>query len=285
VARAIHRASRRAGSAFVTLDCELSAQQSPGGERSAIEDIVFFDATLADRANGQSGIEAARGGTIYVNEITALSPARQAQLFQNLKRDSFHPQNGNTNRKSNFSLIAGSRLDPADAVDAGRLHRNLFFRLNELTISITPLRQRKEDILFLARRILIATNKELGKKVRIFSADAMEAMLLFDWPGNVRQLRTVVRRAVLMTDEVICREHLGIENEPAAKGVECGVVHNKWSGLSLKEIVRQSTMAVEREVLIETLRKTAGNKAKAARLLEIDYKTIHTKVKKYRIFV
>ena len=131
------------------------------------------------------------------------------------------------------------------------------------------------------------TNQELKKTVRGFSEPAIQTLLNYPWPGNVRQLRSTIRRAVLLADEVVAESHLDIlqEDSEASRRAASPARAQAASatGLSLKEIVAQSTTAVEREVLSQTLRQTGGNKAKAARLLQIDYKTIQSKVKQYGI--
>jgi two-component system nitrogen regulation response regulator GlnG len=132
-------------------------------------------------------------------------------------------------------------------------------------------------------------NIELSKSIRGFSPSAIEALLAYRWPGNVRQLRSVVRRAVLMAEDVISEEHFGlapktskllVEDEPLEPSSLSGSGQND---LSLREIVRSNTVHVERAAILHALRKAGGNKAKAARLLHVDYKTLHTKVKEYGI--
>ena len=131
----------------------------------------------------------------------------------------------------------------------------------------------------MARQFLEVTNSELSKQVKDFSHGALGALLAYSWPGNVRQLRSVIRRAVLMAEEEVTEQHLDLDQprrgRPAAME-DPGV-------LSLREIVKRQTICVEREVIAEALRRAGGNKAKAARRLQIDYKTIHSKVKEYGI--
>jgi DNA-binding NtrC family response regulator len=150
-----------------------------------------------------------------------------------------------------------------------------------------PLREREGDILHLANRFLEATNVELNKAVRGFSEASAELLLTNSWPGNVRQLRATVRRAVLQADDMILPEHLSVEG--SSWEVETGTFpvqeEPSWDGISLKEIVRRSTATLERRVIGRTLRKTGGNKAEAARLLQVDYKTIHSKIKQYGISI
>lgn len=154
--------------------------------------------------------------------------------------------------------------------------------MNEFTIEVPPLRERREDIPYLAKLFLDITNAELNKNVRGFSESAIKDLMVFDWPGNVRQLRSTIRRAVLMADDLITEKHLDIMKR-LTKTISAFSLKNQGilsKNLSLKEIVRQNTIAVEREVLVQTLNHTGGNKAKAARMLQIDYKTIHTKIKR-----
>ena len=166
------------------------------------------------------------------------------------------------------------------------MREDLYFRLNEFTITIPPLRERREDIPYLAKRFLDFTNQELQKHVQGFSENCLEALLSYNWPGNVRQLRAVIRRAVLLADDLVTVRHLDIKRAPVpGLAFTPRVEGAPWQDLSLKEIVQRSVVSVEREVLAQALKFTGGNKAKAARLLQIDYKTMHYKVKQFRISI
>jgi two-component system nitrogen regulation response regulator GlnG len=125
---------------------------------------------------------------------------------------------------------------------------------------------------------------ELNKQVKGFSESALNVLFNYNWPGNVRQLRSIIRRAALLADNMITDKHLELKRvDVPGMAFTPKVQGTPWKSLSLKEILRQSITAVEREVLTEALKNTGGNKAKAARLLKIDYKTIHEKVKKLGI--
>jgi two-component system nitrogen regulation response regulator GlnG len=186
-------------------------------------------------------------------------------------------------------VLAASNRNLEELCDTGSFRRDLYFRLNEYTISIPPLRQRREDILFLAKRFVDITNIELGKSIKGFSPSTTEALLNYDWPGNVRQLRSVVRRAVLMGEDIITEEHIGLRKmtrEPWAENelaTGSRAPDGDWDGLPLREIVGRNTGRLERQVIAQTLRRTGGNKAKASRLLQVDYKTLYSKVKEYGI--
>jgi len=186
--------------------------------------------------------------------------------------------------KVDVRILVAINQDPQNLVDSGMMRRDLYFRLNEFTIVIPPLRERKEDIPYLAKRFLDTTNKELNKGVKNFSEPCIEALLAYNWPGNVRQLRSVIRRAVLLAEDTVTEKHLDIKRSPVpGLAFTPRVQGAPWQELSLKEIVHHSVVTVEREVLTQALKHTQGNKAKAARLLQIDYKTMHTKLKQFGI--
>jgi len=139
-------------------------------------------------------------------------------------------------------------------------------------------------VLHLSSRFVKSTNAELNKKVKGFSDSALQILLDHRWPGNVRQLRAAVRRAVLQAEDLIRPEHLALDGLRTSAGPEIPTAEDsQWDGQSLKEIIRKNTALLERRVLEWTIRKTGGNKAEAARLLQIDYKTIHSKAKQYGI--
>lgn len=277
VARAIHQASSRSGGAFIPIDCgaipeALLESELFGYERGA------FTGALTQRPGK---FETAQGGTLFLDEISNTALGAQAKLLRVLQEKTVYRIGSTTPLQVDVRVLAASNLDLEALTTVGSFRRDLFFRLNEFTIAIPPLRERMEDIVYLARRLLDITNIELKKCVKAFSSSAIEALISYSWPGNVRQLRSTVRRAVLLADEVITEEHLDMIR---VSGVtSCNAQAASYPDLPLKEIIRRNTIAVEREILTNVLRKTGGNKAKAARLLQIDYKTIHSKVKEYGI--
>jgi len=280
VARAIHHVSPRSSASFVPVDCGAIPETLLESELFGHEKGAF---TGADRQK-RGKFEMAQGGTLFLDEILNMPLGSQAKLLRVLQDKKVYPIGGTNPVKVDVRLLVASNQDLPALTVSGSFRRDLFFRLNEFTITVPSLRERKEDILYLAKRFLDTTNMELGKSVRGVSESALEALHAYDWPGNVRQLRSTIRRAVLLADEMITEKHLGMKRLPGAGSMFSQKVQGTpWNGTSLKEIVRRSIGAVEREALIHALKQTGGNKAKAARLLKIDYKTIHTKVKKYGI--
>jgi two-component system nitrogen regulation response regulator GlnG len=285
VARAIHQASNRARQPFVPVDCgavpeALFESELFGHERGAF--------TGADQKT-VGKIEETHTGTLFLDEIPNMPLASQAKLLRVLQEKTLYRLGGVKPIHVDTRMLTASGQDLEALCDHGSFRSDLYFRLNEYTISIPPLRKRCEDIPYLAKRFMDIANIELSKFVRGFSPPAVEAMLAYRWPGNVRQLRSVVRRGVLMAEDVISEEHLGlglkngkplVEEKPA----EPSSPHGRGrSELSLREIVRSNTVHVERTAIADALLSAGGNKAKAARLLQVDYKTLHSKVKEYGI--
>jgi two-component system nitrogen regulation response regulator GlnG len=280
VAAAIHRYSPRAAGPFVAVDCGAIPETLLESELFGYEKGAF---TSAD-ARKAGKLETARGGTLFLDEISNLPPGSQAKLLRVLQEKTIQRLGGNIPLKVDIRLLAATNQDLEAVVAAGAFRRDLYYRLNEFSIHLPPLRDRREDIPYLAGRFLDKTNAELHKEVKGFSGGALEALSSYFWPGNVRQLRSVIRRAVLLARDLITPAHLNINwNGAPAQSMPPRAPEASWRDLSLKEIVRLNVDRVEKEVLTQALQHTHGNKAKAARILSIDYKTMHLKVKQHGI--
>ncbi len=280
IARAIHRLSPRAGAPFIPLDCGAIPETLIESELFGYQKGAFTGAETPKPGK----FEAAKGGTLFLDEIANLPVPSQAKLLRVLQDRTVCRLGATLPVPIDVRLLAATNQDLPALADSGLLRRDLFFRLNEFAITLPSLRERKEDIPYLAKRFLDTTNRELRKHVRKFSESALELLLSYNWPGNVRQLRSTIRRAVLLADDLITDRHLDIKRAPVpGLAFTPKVQGTPWREMPLKEIVRLSVITVEREVLTQVLKYTGGNKAKAARLLKIDYKTMHTKVKQFGI--
>ena len=280
VARSIHQASPRSKGPFIPVDCGAIPDALLESELFGHEKGAFTGAELQKPGK----FELAEGGTLFLDEIPNMPLGSQAKLLRVLQEKKVSRVGSTKSINVNVRLLAASNRDLYDLTISGTFRRDLFYRLNEFTITIPPLRERKEDIPYLAKRFLDMANIELKKGVRGFSESALNSLFSYTWPGNVRQLRSSIRRAALLADDLITEKHLDLKRVPVPGLAFTPKVQGApWKGLSLKEIVQQSSTAVEREVLTQILKHTGGNKAKAARLLKIDYKTIHEKVKKLGI--
>jgi two-component system nitrogen regulation response regulator GlnG len=278
VARAIYQLSRRAEAPFIPLDCGAIPETLIESELFGYQKGAFTGAAAPKAGK----FEAAQGGTLFLDEIANLPLGSQTRMLRVLQEKAVLRLGAAKPIKIDVRLLTASNQDLRSLVESGQMREDLYFRLNEFTITIPPLRERQDDITYLAHRFMDITNRELQKNVRGFSQYCLEALLSYNWPGNVRQLRSVVRRAVLLADDLITEKHLDIQHSPAA-GMDFtpSIQDHSWPELSLKEIVHRNVIIVEREVLTQALKYTQGNKAKAARLLQIDYKTMHTKLKQF----
>lgn len=285
VARAIHQASRRSKAPFVPVDCGAVPETLIEGELFGHERGAF---TGADQQT-VGKIEAAHTGTLFLDEISNMPLAAQAKLLRVVQEKTLYRLGGTKPIHVDVRMLTASGQDLEGLCEKVAFRPDLYFRLNEYTISIPPLRERGEDIPYLAKRFMDTANIELSKSIKGFSQSAIESILAYRWPGNVRQLRSVIRRAVLMAEDVITEEHLGLRRMMSQCSAENKLgAHSSAPGgegddLPLREILRRHTIHIERRVIAQALRRMGGNKAKAARLLQTDYKTLHSKVKEYGI--
>ena len=280
VARAIHGDSARAEAPFVAVDCGAIPENLLESELFGHEKGSF---TGADRQTAGK-FESAHGGALFLDEIGNMPLGSQAKVLRVIQDRKLYRVGGNKPVPVDIRLIVAANQDLLEMAENGAFRKDLYYRLSEFTIRVPALRERKEDIPYLAKRFLDLANIELNKLITGFTDAAVETLMSYDWPGNVRQLRSVIRRATLVARDEITEKDLSISRtgvpglafSPKVQGIP-------WENASLSEIVQQSVLAVEKEVLKEVLRFTGGNKAKAARLLQVDYKTVHTKVKKFGI--
>ncbi len=286
VAHAIHQISPRCEAPFMAVDCGAIPETLLESELFGHEKGAY---TGADKQK-IGKFEMAPGGTLFLDEISNMPLGSQAKLLRVLQEKTIYRIGGTQPVSADVRVLAASNQDLHRLGESGSVRRDVYFRLNEFTISVPPLRERQEDILYLAKRFLDLTNLELQKNLKGFTQSAVDALLACNWPGNVRQLRSVIRRAVLLADDMITEQHLRMEWVPPKQvlpGSECDQETNDPppGDLPLKEIKHRKIVAMEREILAHVLQETAGNKAKAARLLHIDYKTIYSKIRQYGISI
>lgn len=274
IAKNIHLASLRENNIFIPIDCGAIADSLIENELFGHEKGAYTGAN-----NVQIGkFEAAEGGTLFLDEITNMSLAAQAKLLRALQERVIYRIGGNQPIPVNVRVIAASNENLLESVVKGKFRQDLYYRLNEYSINIPPLRTRPEDILFLAERFMQETRSELLKPPVVFSDAAKDRLLEHSWPGNVRELRAVIRRAALVVDQEVQIDDLGLS--------KFGLISTRndfqlcLEGASLKEITQINIDMVERIVIEKMLRETHNNKAETARRLDIDYKTLYYKLKK-----
>jgi DNA-binding NtrC family response regulator len=280
VARFIHEYSKRAKKPFVAVDCGAIPD---GIVESELFGYVKGAFTGADGKRA-GYFEMAKEGALFLDEIGNLSPHTQMKLLRSLQERRILPLGSEKNLRTDVRIIVASNVTLEDEVRAGRFRADLFHRLNEFKIYLPPLRERPEDILFLAQRFRCETNAELGKDVQGFSPEAQAYLQTYDWPGNVRELRNAVRHAVLLSNDIVevkhLRQILSVQADTPQTGLELSTL-KMYQGYSLHDIVHELTSQLERTLIERALEESDGNKSKAARLLKIGYKTLYRKLKEY----
>jgi two-component system nitrogen regulation response regulator GlnG len=273
VARAIHRQSGNRQGPFVPVDCGAIPDTLMESELFGHEKGAF---TGADQKKpGQFLL--AHGGTLFLDEVANLPPTAQAKLLRVLQDRQVRPLGGARPVPVDVRVIAAANLPLAAEVTKGRFRQDLFYRLAEFAIHVPPLRERREDILPLARRFLAETGMELSRAVRGFSEAAAACLSEHHWPGNVRELRNVVRRAVLVSGEVV---EAGALFPARAEAATAPNGDGAWMrGLSLRQVAEQATALAEGQAIRTALEQAGGNKSEAARLLRTDFKTLHMKMR------
>jgi DNA-binding NtrC family response regulator len=276
VARAIHEVSPRRQRPFVALDCGAIPETLIESELFGYEKGAF---TGADRPR-EGQFRLAEGGSLFFDEIANLPLGTQGKLLRALQEREVHVLGGGRPLPVDARIIAASNVPLLAQMHAGRFRRDLYYRLAEFVIGVPPLRERREDIPYLARRFAAEAGKELRRPVHGISEAATALLLGHPWPGNVRELRNVIRRAVLVASDVIGPEHLVTAPGPGAAATASG---GPRAAGSLKTAAAVATAEAERQAIREALQAARGNKSEAARALGIDYKTLHRKMTRYGI--
>jgi DNA-binding NtrC family response regulator len=265
------RGPRRTGP-FMDIDCASLPEALIESELFGHEKGAFTDA----RTMKQGLFEVAAGGVVFLDELGEMPLGTQARLLRALESRTFRRVGGVTTLPMNVSLIAATNRDLSAEVKAGRFREDLFFRLNVVPLHVPSLRERREDIPLLASWFLDRCNRSFARRIRGFTEEAMEKLNRWRWPGNVREMRNLVERLVLMVDgDVIRVEHLPPEIRWAVEGpasAGCPFVLPP-EGVDLE--------AVERGLLLQALERTQGNQSASARLLGISRYALRYRMEKY----
>jgi transcriptional regulator with GAF, ATPase, and Fis domain len=273
LAHCIHLMSERRSKRFIALNC--AALPEPLLE-SELFGHVRGAFTGAD-SEKMGLLEAANGGTVFLDEVGKTSLFMQGKLLQFLDSMEVRPVGANVFKKVDVRVLCASKGNLRELVEQGLFLEDLYYRLNDFPIGIPPLRARRGDIRLLAEQYLVRFAAEMHKPIPGFSRQAMQILEGYAWPGNVRELEKCVKRAVILADDrqPITVRHLPDEvKSPGSRAVENSVTQE---GLTLREHVSQ----VESQVIRSALRRSAGNKSEAARMLGISYPSLLQKIKLY----
>jgi two-component system response regulator HydG len=279
VARSIHDQSPRAAQAFIALDCGAIPEALLESELFGYEKGAFSGAERKKEGH----FVLAQGGTLFLDEIANLPLGLQAKLLRVLQERELQPLGSTKKVSLDVRFIAASNHDLEKEAAAGRFRQDLFFRLAEFRIGLPALRDRLEDLPYLAQRFLEEASVELRRPVRSIDPGALALLKEHPWTGNVRELRNVIRQALLLSRSSSVEEgdvagllkRAPARPQPSAPALD--------AGMTLKQIGEAGLAAAEQDALRQALRASQGNILQAARALKADNKTLHTKLKKYKI--
>ncbi|MBI4422871.1 MAG: sigma 54-interacting transcriptional regulator, partial [Elusimicrobia bacterium] len=284
-ARLVHETGGRRKGPFVAVDCGTLPTTLVETELFGYEKGAFTGA----EGTRLGHFELAAEGTLFLDEIGNLSLEVQSKLLRVLQERRIRRLGGRKDLPIDVRVVAATNLDLARAVREGRFREDLFHRLNEFMIVLPPLRERMEDLLPLARHFLEEANRTLSRSVPGFSGEALRRLAAYHWPGNIRELRNTVLRAVLLADGPIEPGHLQLPGSgappspapPPRAEAAASATPEEPSDLALKDQVRAAKSETERRLIGEALGRARQNKSEAARLLGIDRKALYQKMKRY----
>jgi Nif-specific regulatory protein len=271
IAHALHYNSARAKKPFVKVSCAALPDSLIESELFGYEKGAFTGA----HARKKGRFELAEGGTLFLDEIGDINPQTQVKLLRVLQEREFERIGGTETIRANVRLITATNKDLEQAIADGHFREDLYYRLNVFTIFVPPLRERKSDLLLLADHFLQKYAKEHGRDIRRISTPAIDMLTSYHWPGNVRELENVIERAVLICDGAVVHGH---HLPPTLQTAQAS---GTFTRLSLGE----SIAAYERDLILDALKTSRGNRAKAARLLSTTERIFNYKVRKYSLDV
>jgi Nif-specific regulatory protein len=271
IAHAIHYNSLRAKKPFIKVSCAALPETLIESELFGYEKGAFTGA--AQRKKGR--FEMAEGGTLFLDEIGDVNPGTQVKLLRVLQEREFERVGGTETVKVNVRLIAATNKDMEKAIAEGAFREDLYYRLNVFTIFVPPLRERKADLLLLADHFLDKFSREHNKVIKRISTPAIDMLTAYHWPGNVRELENAIERAVLVCDGAVIHGH---HLPPSLQTADS-------SGTVTRVSLKDAVAAYERDLILDALKTTRGNRAKAARLLDTTERILNYKVQGYGIDV
>lgn len=274
VARVIHYQSRRANMPFMEINCTALPETLIESELFGYEKGAFTDAKTTKKGL----FELADGGTVYLDEIGDMKLSTQVKLLRVIEDKMFKRIGGTKDITVNVRIIAATNKDPADEVKRGNFREDLYYRLKVIPIVVSPLREKKDDILLLAKYFINEFNREFRKNFKGISKEAEKYFLNYPWPGNVRELKNVIERTMILENEdYILPEHLPVELmadkgvvSPLVKALEIKI---PASGIAIEK--------VERDLIKHALEMTKGNQTKAARMLNLTRDALRYRMQKY----
>ena len=286
-ARSLHQLSARHDQPFIKVNCAAIPRDLLEAELFGYEKGSFTGAHKMK----QGRFESAHKGTIFLDEIGDMPLELQSKLLQVLEQQEFVRVGGIVNIRVDVRIICATNRNLEQAISSREFRDDLFYRLNEITLFLPPLRDRKEDIPLLITHFLNKYNKLYSKNYAGLNPDTIQRLIAFHWPGNVRQLENMVKQVVVRSDEQIIAEliaaaaHMTRPEDPRPPSehlvVPSAVEDEQDSGYSLKGRIGRKVASEEKRLIAEVLTKTNWNRRKAAEMLDISYRSLLYKIKDY----
>jgi two-component system response regulator HydG len=263
IAHSIHKQSKRADKPYIAVDCGAIPK-----ELASSEFFGHVKGSFTGAVNDKTGhFEAANGGTLFLDEVGNLSYEVQVQLLRALQERKVKPVGSNNEVSVDIRVVAATNEDLQEAVKRGDFREDLYHRLNEFCIKVPRLAERKQDIMVFANHFLTQANEDLEKEIEGFDQDVTQLFRNYDWPGNLREMKNIIKRSVLLErSEVIHLDVLPAEMREPSGNNNFGYTKDN-----------------EEDAIKKALEKANYNKSKAAKLLDIDRKTLYNKLKLYNL--
>jgi two-component system response regulator GlrR len=270
-ARAIHYCSARAGKPFIPVNCGAIPVDLFENEFFGHESGAFTSANSSRRGV----IKEADGGTLFLDEVDTLPPLAQVKLLRFLQDGKFRPLGSASICSADTRIIAASNADFTEALETGRFRKDLYYRLNVLSLALPPLRQREDDIVLLARHFIIKYSNKYSTPAREFSPAALQKLLYHSWPGNVRELENVIQRAVVLADQAVIlqADHFCIG----------GIAEDQLKDQSFQRLKAKVILEFEQSYVRRLLLIYEGNITKAAQEAGKDRRSFWELMRKHRI--
>jgi len=278
VANAIHQHSRRSGKPFIKVNCAAISENLLESELFGHEKGAFTGAMKQRRGR----FELADAGTLLLDEISEMSPALQSKLLRILQEQEFERVGGTETLKVDVRIITASNADLQEKITEGNFREDLYYRISVFPIHLPPLHERRDDIPLLIDHFLRSHTEKMNKKINGIRSDALELMINYDWPGNIRQLQNAIERSCVMVSEnqSIEPKHLPHEliSDKVFQNSESKIISDESSILPEKTMEELEEMAIR-----QSLQKHDGNRSQTAKALNIGLKTLYRKIEKYGI--
>ena len=279
VAKSIHLNSPRRNRPFVAMDCGSLTKELAGSEFFGHEKGSFTGAMFTKIGH----FELANGGTLFLDEVVNLSYDLQAALLRTVQERKVKRIGGTKEIDLDVRIIVATNENLLEAIQKGRFREDLYHRFNEFNITLPPLRERENDIMLFAENFLIKGNLELNRQIKGFSDEVANCFKTYNWSGNIRELKNVIRRAMLLTEgDTILLKALPLEISTFSKvSAMENVLNNPVASAenTSKGQLKNAAMGAEYETILRVLKEVKFNKTKAAQILNIDRKTLYNKMK------